>query len=514
MTKPRAVLYVRLSVTREASTSIERQKEDLEELARREGWDIVDTIADDGVSGAKDRENARHALRMIRTGEADVLAVWKFDRWSRIGLGAVADLVSALDAREKKDKRPALFVALRDGLRSDQPAWRIIASVLAEVARQERENTRERTRSSIAKLKREGRWSGGTLPLGYASAPNPDGAGRVLVVDESEAEYLREAAERIIAGTSTYAVVMWLNDAAVRPRRAENWTVQAVTQALTGPSIVGRVTVGSDVRRDADGLPTQVYPPAIPLDLWHDVRATIDARRSSSRLVGTRSPSRRSRLLSGIAVCGECGAPLYVRSSSPTTDKNNVRKPGVALYSCSARSNGGACPSVTVTAARLEEHVEALFLAAVGNSEVLRPVEHDSPAIALVEAEAALADVSARLGDPDLNDDEEGRLDAQRRELRSRVRALRSEATAPPEIELVSTGERFRDVWDAAADDIEARRLLLGDALVSVEVRKGRRGTRGLDAARVTPNWRRAQDDYDAPFERDEYRRLTESADE
>ena len=60
----------------------------------------------------------------------------------------------------------------RDGLSSTQPAWRIIASVLAEVARMERDNTSTRVLSSLAELRLNGRFTGGQRPYGYVSADN------------------------------------------------------------------------------------------------------------------------------------------------------------------------------------------------------------------------------------------------------------------------------------------------------------------------------------------------------
>lgn len=487
----KAILYLRLSVSQDTSTSIARQREDLQALAVREGWTIVTEFVDDGLSGGKDRANAREALRMIRHGEADVLAVWKFDRWSRQGLGSVADLVSALDYREslaeQKKGTPALFVALSDGLRSDQPAWRIIASVLAEVARQERDNIRARTKSSISKLKRTGRFSGGNVPVGYRSAPNPDGPGRVLVPEPAEVEIISEAARRIIGGASIYATAAWLNASSLRPRRAASWSLQALTQALTGPAIVGRVTVNGDVLRDHDGLPSQVWEPALPLELWHEVRAAIASRREASPQVGKQRAGRRSRLLTGLLACGECGGPMYVRQTAKK----------VAFYSCSSRSNGRNCPGVVVTAERIEEYVVARFLGAVGSYEVMQPIESDAPAVALVEAEEALASVSVRLGDPDLDDATESVLLAQRRELRARVRQLRQEAsTQAPEIELRPTGEKYAEVWEAADGDLDARRSMLATAFSSVSIGKGKRGAKGLDTSRVSLQWQFVEDRY------------------
>jgi len=494
----RAAFYLRLSVSHDTSTSIVRQREDLEALAEREGWDVTTVFADDGESGGKDRPNAREALRMLRAGEIDVLAVAKLDRWSRQGLGAVADLVAALDHREKAGD-PALFVALADGLRSDQPAWRIIATVLAEIAREERRNTQYRTKSSIAKLKRSGRFSGGTVPVGFRTAPAPDGAGRVLVPDADEAAALTAAAEQIVAGSSVYAAVATLNASGVRPRRAASWSVQALGQALTGPAIVGRVTVDGEVLRGDDGLPAQVWPPAISLDLWHAVRSTLDDRRAAAPVVGERKPGRRSRLLSGLATCAECGAPLYVRRSSGKKGSDGVRQPGVAIYSCSARSNGRPCPGVIVTAERVEEHVEALYLRMVGHYAAVRPVVEETPAVDLIEAEASLAAVSARLTELDLDDADEERLLAQRRTLRARVRELRGAASSTPAtVTFVETGRSFGEVWADAEGDLDARRELLAAAFSSIAIAKGRRGRTGLDPARVLVQMRQVPEDYDA----------------
>ncbi|MBT2516279.1 recombinase family protein [Streptomyces sp. ISL-90] len=487
----RAILYARLSVVRESSTSIARQVDDLEALATREGWEIAARFEDEGLSGGSDRANAEEALAMLRDGRADVLAVWKFDRWSRQGLGVVARLIDVLDAREedankRRDLSPALFVALSDGLRSDQPAWRIIASVLAEVARMERDATRLRVRSAIRANKLTGRWTGGTAPMGYASAPRADSPGRVLVLADAEADALAEAARMIVGGASVYAATAWLNSTDVRPRRAASWTVQTLSQALTGPAIVGRVTMDGDVLRDDDGLPVDVWPPAIPVDLWHGVRDAILSRRAANKPeTGERRRGERSRLLSGIARCASCGAPLYVRrgGSVPARDDRPAR-PGVAIYSCSAMSNGRKCDGVSITAERLEEYVEAEYLAAVGHYEVVRPVEHEVPAVELVEAERALRTVSERLEDLAIDDDTEAALLSQRRSLRERVRVLRAAGGGTPvKVTFERTGQSYAEVW--AASETTGRRALLSASLDVVRVSKGRRGARGLDPARV-----------------------------
>ncbi|WP_269429719.1 recombinase family protein [Microbacterium sp. ZOR0019] len=477
-------MYLRLSDARdEASTSIERQRNDLTAEAERRGLRVSAVLIDDGVSGRKSRTRAFEALAMVREGKADALLVWKFDRWSRQGLSAVSALIEALDARPD-----ALFIALQDGLNSDQPAWRIIASVLAEVARMEAENTSARVSSFVRHAKEVGRWHGGRAPVGYRSVPHPSGTGRALEPDPLAVELFTDAAKRIVAGEALYAVTQRLNSTELKPPSAAAWSIQTVRRALMGQSIVGRVSArvpGSareerafDVLRDDEGNPRQIWEPVLPLDLWRACRSTLEARNAASPLASRqRATFKRARLLSGLLVCAYCGGPMYA----------GITGEGVPRYSCAKRSKaqrcrpeGGGAPSVT--AHKLEEYVESLYLKSFGSKPVVSPVMREVPAIALAEAREALATVSARLGNPDIDEDTAQRMIAQIPGLRHRVQELSAAGPPPAEVELVETGETIAELWSRA--DIEERRAFLSAAFVYITVANGKRGGKKFDPER------------------------------
>lgn len=92
-----------------------------------------------------------------------------------------------------------------DGLDSRDASFDAIFGILAVMARIERRNTRVRVTASIARLRRDGRFAGGNVPYCYRPADNPEGFGRVLVIDElvideTEAAVVREAAARVLTG--------------------------------------------------------------------------------------------------------------------------------------------------------------------------------------------------------------------------------------------------------------------------------------------------------------------------
>ena len=484
--RPRAALYLRLSESNEAdrtesgdSASIGRQEKDLRDLCAREGWHVDDdhVYVDDGLSGRMARKNADAAATALRSGDVDVLVVWKWDRWSRQGLPALAALIDAIDARPD-----ALFVAMHDGLRSDAPAWRLIASVLAEVARMEAENTSLRVSRAMRENRAAGRFTGGPTPIGYRSAPNPKGPGSILVLDPAESAAMTDAANSILAGASLYSVTRDLNASGVRPRRAARWSTQAVTQALTGTSIVGRVKVDGKVLMNPDGTPRQVFDPAIPVHLWRSVGATLAERRASRPSAGVRPRQARSRLLSGLATCSGCGAPLYVRTSTA----------GTQYYRCTAMSNGRECPaSASVKAETIEAYVEQAVLRVAGPFALLRPVAVEADAADLADVLEAIEMTRAAFH-PGADF---AALAARMERLGARRDALEAAAAAAPAvIRLEETGETFGELWGLA--DGPTRREHLARVLERVEVRHtGRRGRPApLSDERVSLVWSGADD--------------------
>jgi len=484
-TAPRAVLYLRLSSSDDASTSIARQEADLREHAAREGWELAATLADDGISGRKSRANAQEALRMLQEGEADVLAVWKFDRWSRQGLSAVASLVDTLDAVPA-----ARFVALRDGLSSDQPAWRIIASVLAEVARMEADNTAARVRSSISTLKKSRRYSGGVVPFGYRTAPAPDGPGRILEPAPHEAAILRELADRVLDGESVARLAVELNKrgvpttrSAYRKAAAEGrdlddldrgrWKATTLRVVLTGDHLLGRVTHKGAAITDSHGLPEQVWEPVLDLATVTRLRARLG---SPNTPTGKPRRVRAARLLSGLVFCAHCGRKCYVRTSG-----------GYPIYGCPANAYGGECPQPRITATGLDDFVTERFLGVVGDWPEVEEVEVVSDAGtsgALADVEAALQEASAAL----MADDADVPALFRRLEALKARRAELREIPSSVSVEVRKTGRTRREAWEAT-EDLDKRRALLEKDILQVEISMRAVHGKKFDPARVAIRW-------------------------
>lgn len=477
----RAVLYLRLSEQDDASTGIARQEADLRARAEREGWQVVRVLVDDGISGRRSRANADAALQMLADREADVLAVWKFDRWSRQGLGALSRLIEVLDERPG-----TLFIADRDGLSSEQPAWRIIASVLAEVARMEVENTQARVRSSIEALRKARRFAGGTVPFGYTTAEQPDGPGRVLVADPEEALVVEEAAERLLGGEALWAVCADFNARGIPAPRSEFrrlkragketddasrgvWRVQSLRRTMTSSHLLGRVTHRGEILRDDRGLPLTVWEPLLTPETLSRLRADLLPPAGP-----VRPREARSRPLSGLLHCASCGSRLYVRTSN-----------GRPLYGCPSSRNGAVCPSPRVQAESLERYVESEARARLFDFRLSETVIVSGDPSALIDVEESLQAASAAL----LKDDADVPAILARIEALKARRATLRDSTGPKTLHTLREGPLWTDAYDAATDD-DRRRELLSVGIERVLLSPMRRRTNVLDPERVEIRWR------------------------
>lgn len=473
---PRALLYLRLSSVTEDSTSIARQEADLRAHATRQGWDVVDVLVDEGISGRKARAKATEAVRRLADDEADVLAVWKLDRFTRQGWDGLGELSRALAAREAAG-RPALFAALQDGLTSDQAAFRLIAGVLSEVARSEAENAAKRVKNSIQYRRTvTHKVASGSAPFGYRSVPAPDGVGRVLVLDADEVPIVRDVAERLAEGVESVASILrdlqggdvpTGRSAARRERQRGGdweelergrWTATAIRRIWTSDALLGRQRHGGDVVRGGDGLPLQVWPPLLDVATLEAVRRRFGLARVNN--VDREPRHRASRLLSGVAYCGDCGGKMYVNSSK------DGRRAG---YRCTAGGNTPTvCRNPRMNAEDLERIVSGAVLSVAGawpEVEEVRVSSSQATEAALAEVEVAIREATAAL----VEDGADGPALLHHIET---LKSRRTELKALPRttgVEYRATGRTLAEAWDAE-EDVARRRMVLLRAIDSVEV--------------------------------------------
>jgi DNA invertase Pin-like site-specific DNA recombinase len=163
--------------------SLDAQREACEAYIKSQasqGWRTLPQHYDDPAysGGTLDRPALQRLLKDIDAGRIDVIVVYKIDRLTR-SLADFAKLVEAFDAKSIS------FVAVTQQFNTTTSMGRLTLNVLLSFAQFERELSSERVRDKIAASRRKGKWTGGTIPLGY------DAKDKKLVINKAEAETVR-----------------------------------------------------------------------------------------------------------------------------------------------------------------------------------------------------------------------------------------------------------------------------------------------------------------------------------
>jgi site-specific DNA recombinase len=163
--------------------SLDAQREACEAYIKSQasqGWRALPQRYDDPAysGGNLDRPALKKLLADIEAGRIDVVVVYKIDRLTR-SLADFAKLVEAFDARSIS------FVAVTQQFNTTTSMGRLTLNVLLSFAQFERELSSERVRDKIAASRRKGKWTGGTVPLGYEARD------KKLVINKTEAETVR-----------------------------------------------------------------------------------------------------------------------------------------------------------------------------------------------------------------------------------------------------------------------------------------------------------------------------------
>ena len=146
----RVAIYTRVSTDQQ---TVENQRLELQAVADRLGWTIIEELADEGISGAKGRDQRPafdRLMQMVTRKEIDLIACWSVDRLGR----SLQHLVTFLG--EINERGVDLYLHPQ-GLDTSTPAGRAMFSMLSVFAEFERSILRERI---MAGLKRSSKRSG------------------------------------------------------------------------------------------------------------------------------------------------------------------------------------------------------------------------------------------------------------------------------------------------------------------------------------------------------------------
>ena len=283
-------LYLRVSTEAQADEgySLAAQAEKLEAYCRMKGAADFRRYIDGGFSGSNlSRPAMEELIQKIRAGEVERVVVYKLDRLSRSQKDTLY-LIEDVFLPHGVD-----FVSINENIDTGSPYGRAMIGILSAFAQLERENIFLRTRMGMVERVKQGYWpGGGKIPFGYDYD-----AQKGILVPNSDADTVREIFARCLEGQAAGRIARELG------LKYEH----LVTQILTRESVTG-VICYKGVR----------YPGRHEPLVDHE---TFDRVQCRLRRSGRPRAADAGKLLTGLLVCGHCGAKMRYQKWGNAGDK-------------------------------------------------------------------------------------------------------------------------------------------------------------------------------------------------
>ncbi len=464
MAGTRVGIYARISRNPDGTRDgTDRQVANIEEEAAHRGWTVVALYVDEDISASSARVKRRpryeQMLADLRAGHLDLVVAQRLDRlmrrpaewepfWAACQAGGAN--VHTLDN-----------IVVTNGAMGQA-----VIQILLVIAKLETDLISARLRDKYRHSALAGKAPpGGVRPFGYEL--------HYAGVREPEAELIRDAAKRILAGQSLRSIQIEWHERGVVTPTGKPWSNTPMIRMLKASGLAGhRVHRGAVVARDA-------WPAILDQDTHERLVAALTARGDSAR-----GKSRlRSFLLSGLVVCSLCG---YRMVSS--RDHRGARR-----YVC--RKPPG-CARQSIQADPLESYVTRAVLRVLADPGLRSALEakgkRDRPSVdmeSLHRDRQKLIEIAEMWADGSMSRAE---LFAARSIVSVRVEDAErrlAQAAAPSAAELPSSEAALSAAWDAR--DINWRHSIVRLVLGSIDIGPPRLGAPRTFSAfdRVVLNW-------------------------
>lgn len=457
----RAVIYTRVSSDPTGrGRSVTEQESECRAICEREGWTVAEVLTDNDIGASRHSGKDRPAYRKLADTlqRGDVLVTWEASRAQR-------DLAAYVELRNlcaERDVRWSYSGKLYDLGRGDD---RFTTGLDALLAEKEAEQIRER----VLRAQRANAEMGlahGRIPYGYL-AVRDNATGKIVerVPHPEQAPIVKEIVARFLAGESLWAITKDLNDREIAtPGTSEQWRASILTQMLKRPTYAGLRTHKGAITGPGnwEGLISEA-----------DYNKLIAVLTNPARVA--HHGTEPKHLLSGIAICGVCKAPVH-----------RLKNGGYPAYVCSkGRCVGRNIERVDllVTERIIKRLEDPAMLGTIGVKD-----DNSQPAldeIARLRASVEQAAASALAGDMTWATvgKVEIMVDEKIKELQKTV-----QRTVKSPLVSAAVGPQARDVWEEYT--IPERRELIR-TLVSVVIEPTNRAGRVFDPRSVVVEWDR-----------------------
>lgn len=312
----KVALYVRVSTTSqlEEGYSIEEQKAKLESYCDIKDWHVYKVYTDGGFSGSTtERPALEQLIKDAQNKLFDTVLVYKLDRLSR----SQKDTLYLIEDIFLKNNIE--FVSLLENFDTSTPFGRAVIGLLSVFAQLEREQIKERMqlgKLGRAKAGKSMMWA--KTSYGY----NYDKETGSMTINEYEALAVKEIFTSYLAGMSITKLRDKINEE--YPKQPA-WSYRTIRGILANPVYCGLNQYKGQTFQGT-------HKPIISLADFEQTQRELAKRQQTAKELSNPRPFQAKYMLSGLAQCGYCHAPLKVILGQKRKDGSRFKR-----YECYQR---------------------------------------------------------------------------------------------------------------------------------------------------------------------------------
>lgn len=216
-----AIGYIRVSTDQQAErgSSLENQRERIEDFCKKNGMRLVEIFEDAGFSArSTNRPAFKEMMKYISDGKVDALVVWHSNRFARNLRDYVVNLYEI-------ERRKVTFHSIEEPEFSGS-SGKAMRNLLAVFAEYQSDLTGEQVRSVKGTLKKNKKVYCGFAPLGYK---NKDG---VLELQKSDMQIVEEVKTLRANGMSMNKIAKRLNAKGLRGNKGGKFHTSTIEKIL------------------------------------------------------------------------------------------------------------------------------------------------------------------------------------------------------------------------------------------------------------------------------------------
>lgn len=300
---------------------------------------LIDIYADEGISGTSEekREEFKRMIADCRRGKIDRIYTKSISRFSRNTRDCLKNI------RELKSLGISVYFE-KENIDTAEISDELMITVMGGLAQEESTSISQNVSWGIRKKMKNGTMKYANAPYGYRK----DLETGDLVIDEKNAQIVREIFEMYLNGSGCRGIADELNKRGVTPPAGKMWRQNRIGEILASVNYVGDIlwmktyTTGVPARQKRNNGEADKYyvsddhEPIIDRATFDKVQQILASRRTP------RTPPQE-RVFSKKIYCGCCGG-LYSFHNRKYRSK----------WECIQRSNHGTCEGISLTQKSVE----------------------------------------------------------------------------------------------------------------------------------------------------------------